>query len=78
GEVFNYQPQTAKVATTRTNWNGENKQVIVFKGQNLVLKTDGRIYLQKDGVVSPWSETNELFTDLITTPVYDGFEVTKE
>jgi hypothetical protein len=78
GEVFNYQPQTQRLVSVSANWNFENKEVISYKGQNLVLKNNGQIQITSGNVLIPWAETNNLYSGLIATPVYDGFEVVKE
>lgn len=78
GEIYNYQPQNQRITKTGLSWSPEFKEVIVYKGQNLVLKNDGRIYLQGKSGLEPWVETSNLYSDLVSTPVYDGFEVNKE
>jgi hypothetical protein len=77
GEVFNYQPQTQRLVSVSAHWNPENKEVIAFKGQNLVLKNNGQIQISSGNELIPWTETNRLYSGLIATPVYDGFEVVK-
>lgn len=78
GEVFNYNPQNQRLTGQSANWDPENKEVVVYKGQNLVLKNNGQIQILSGNTLIPWSETNNLYSGLITTPVYDGFEVVKE
>lgn len=87
GEIYNYQPQTQKITGPLALWNPEIKEVIAYKGQNLVLHSSGQIQVlsARDGSpgslalrLAPWPETNNLYSGLITTPVYDGFEVIKE
>jgi hypothetical protein len=78
GEVFNYQPQSQRLVSVSPYWNPENKEVIAFKGQNLVLKNNGQIQMTSGNALIPWTETNRLYSGLIATPVYDGFEVVKE
>ena len=78
GEIFNYQPQTQRLISQSTVWNPDVKEVIVYKGQNLALKTDGRIHvLSSNNMLVPWTETDSLYSELVATPVYDGFEVVK-
>lgn len=78
-EIFNYQPQTQKLTSQSAKWNPEVKEVIVYRGQNLALKNDGTIHiLSSNNILVPWTETNNLYSDLVATPVYDGFEVVKE
>ncbi len=79
GEIFSYQPEAQRIVSQSAKWNPEIKEVISYKGQSLVLKNDGRIHvLSSDNTLIPWSETNNLYSDIVATPVYDGFEVVKE
>jgi len=78
GEIYNYQPQTKAITNTGLKWDQDQKEVIVYKGQNLVLMNNGQIMSQSATGLSPWAETRNLYSDLVTTPIYDGFEVTKE
>jgi hypothetical protein len=78
GEIYNYQPQNQRITNTGLIWSQEQKEVIVYKGQNLVLMNNGQIMSQSASGLAPWAETRNLYSDLVTTPIYDGFEVTKE
>lgn len=80
GEIFSYTPENQRLVTQTLKWNPEFKDVINFNGRSLVLKNDGRIYVLSPGgnELVPWTETTDLYSDLIATPVYDGFEVVKE
>jgi len=78
GEIYSYQPQTQKLSLQSTRWNNEIKEVIVFKGQNLVLNNNGQIQILSANGLVPWTATNNLYSGLIAAPVYDGFEVIKE
>lgn len=78
GEIYNYQPQNQRITATGARWNPEHKEIIVYKGQNLVLMNNGRIFVNAaDGLV-PWTNTNNTYSGLVATPLYDGFEVVKE
>ena len=78
GEIYNYQPQNQRITNTGTIWNPDFKEVIVYKGQNLVLMNNGQIQQQTANGLQPWGEAKNLYSELVTTPLYDGFEVTKE
>lgn len=82
GEIYNYQPQNQRITNTGLTWGLDHKEVIVYKGQNLVLMNNGQIFAQPasggTAQLEPWAEAKHLFSDLVTTPVYDGFEVIKE
>ena len=79
GEIFSYTPENQRLVSQTLKWNPELKDVINFNGRSLVLKNDGRIYvLSPNSELIPWAETSQLYSDLIATPVYDGFEVVKE
>lgn len=82
GEIYNYQPQSQRITNTGLTWGLDHKEVIVYKGQNLVLMNNGQIFAQPatggSAQLEPWTEAKHLFSDLVTTPVYDGFEVIKE
>lgn len=78
GEIYNYQPQQGRLNSIGQKWNPEIQEIIVHKGQNLVLMNNGRVMVSHDSGLLPWSETNEEFSGLISAPLYDGFEVVKE
>jgi hypothetical protein len=78
GEIYNYQPQNQRITDTGLTWSQDQKEVIVYKGQNLVLMNNGQIMSQSASGLAPWAETRNLYSELVTTPIYDGFEVTKE
>jgi hypothetical protein len=78
GEIYNYQPQSQKLALQTGRWNPDVKEVIAYKGQNLALKTNGQIFVQSGAELVPWTATNDVYSDLVSTPLYDGFEVIKE
>lgn len=78
GEIYQYQPQTQRVVNVSSRWNENYKEVVNFKGQNLILDQSGKILIETANGVTPWTQTNNAYSGLITTPVYDGFEVNKE
>jgi hypothetical protein len=78
GEIYNYQPQQARIISTGQRWSSDIQEIIVYNGQNLVLMNNGRIMVGQGSQLVPWTETNESFSGLITAPMYDGFEVVKE
>lgn len=77
GEIYNYQPQTQKITKEEQKWPVEFQEVIAFKGHNLILMKEGSIYVLNDGQMERW-QTPGIYSGLISTPVYDGFEVVKE
>lgn len=77
-EIYSYQPQTQKITSEATRWNSDYQEVIAFKGKNLILNKNGQIMVDSASGLIPWIETNNIYSGLITTPVYDGFEVIKE
>lgn len=78
GEIYNYQPQNQRLNKIQGNWPAEYKEVIAYKGQNLVLMNNGEIHLLTANGLQPWSDAKQLYSGLITTPIYNGFEVVKE
>jgi hypothetical protein len=78
GEIYNYQPQNQRITALGQNWPAEAQEIIVYNGQNLVLNNKGQIMVLQNGALVPWTETNNVYSDLIATPMYDGFEVRKE
>ncbi len=79
GDIYSYQPENQRLVGQTSKWNNDVKEVINFSGKNLALKNDGKIYvLSASSELVPWVETSNLYSDLIATPVYDGFEVVKE
>jgi hypothetical protein len=78
GEIYNFQPQQGRLISTGQKWATDVQEIIVHKGQNLVLMNNGRVMVNRDSVLLPWPETNEAFSGLISAPLYDGFEVVKE
>lgn len=78
GEIYNYQPQNQRITAIGQNWPAEAQEIIVYNGQNLVLNNSGKIMVLQSGALVPWTETNNVYSDLIATPMYDGFEVRKE
>ncbi len=78
GEIYNYQGTTKKLTKLNVLWNTDDQEVVTYKGQNLVLKTNGQILVSKTTGFEPWTETRDTaFAGLVTVPVYDGFEVVK-
>lgn len=78
GDVVNYQPETQRLKAVPGKWNPEFKEVVNFQTKNLVLKNNGQIFLQTEAGLAPWSEAPGVYSGLISTPLYDGFEVNKE
>lgn len=78
GEIYNYAPQTQKITRENGLWPAEVQEVIAHDNGNLVLLKSGQIMVMSAEGLTPWSETNELYSGLISTPVYDGFEVKRE
>lgn len=79
GDVYAYQPQNGRVVSQNKKWDFDNVSVINYNNQSLMLKSNGHIFTQSStGEVKPWSEANEIYSALVTTPVYDGFEVKKQ
>lgn len=78
GEIYNYQPQNQRLNKITGQWETDHKEVIAYKGQILVLKNNGEIQLQTANGLVPWTDAKQSYSGLVTTPVYDGFEVVKE
>lgn len=78
GKIFNYIPESQRLVAQNSTWDALNKEVIVFKGQNLILRNDGKIYVQSNSTLRPWVETQNLYSGLVAVPVYDAFDVVKE
>ncbi len=78
GTIYNYAPETQKLVSQPGLWDATNKDVITFKNQNLILRQDSKIYLQNSSTLAPWVETTNLYSGLVTVPVYDAFEVVKD
>lgn len=77
-QVYNYVPESQRLVKQNANWDSGNKDVVVFKGQNLILRNDGKIYSQMGGTLQPWAESTDLYSALVTVPMYDAFEVVKD
>lgn len=78
GKVYSYIPESQRLENKNTTWDPLNKEVVLYKNQNLILRQDGRIYAQSANSLQPWSESSNLFSGLITVPIYDAFDVVKE
>ena len=78
GQVFTYEAEAGRVKATAYNWDPRNKEVVNFKNQSLVLRQDGKIYLQAENSDSIWSEAQGTYQSLVTVPMYDAFDVVKE
>ena len=78
GQIYSYQPQTQRLVSQIGTWDFENKEVVSFQNQNLILKTNGQIYVQSSQSLMPWPESTMSFSDLVTVPLYDSFEVVKQ
>lgn len=78
GQVYNYQPETQRLVSQPNNWDSKNLEVINFKGQNLILKDDHKIYVQTGSTLQPWKETDKSYAGVVAVPLYDAFEVVKE
>ncbi|MBC7420236.1 MAG: hypothetical protein H7328_05860 [Bdellovibrio sp.] len=75
-EIYIYQLQTQRLISQAGAWDTTNKEVITFAGQNLILKADGRTYVQSANNLQAW-DTQNLFSEITTVPIYDAFEVVK-
>lgn len=75
-EIYSYQPETQRLISQTGSWDNENETVVVFKGQNYILKTNGQIYVQSQNSLQAWPAPY-LFSELVAIPVYDAFEVVK-
>ena len=77
-QIFYYQPENQNLVSENKLWDPLNKDVIRFKNQNFILRTDGRIYSQSGEALKPWSETKDLFSGLVAVPMYNAFDVVKD
>lgn len=77
-QVYNYVPESQRLVKQNATWDAANKDVVVFKNQNLILREDGKIYSQNSGVLQPWMEATDVYSALVAVPLYDAFEVVKE
>ncbi len=78
GQIFNYVPETQTLVNQNLTWDPINKEVVTFKNQNLILRQDGKIYVQAGNTLQPWLETTNVYSGLVTVPIYDAFDVVKE
>ncbi len=78
GQIYAYQPQTQRLVSQVGTWDFDNKEVVSFQKQNLILKKNGQIYVQNSQSLTPWPEATMSFSDLVTVPLYDSFEVVKQ
>ncbi len=78
GQIYNYVPETQRLVRQNAAWDASNKEVVNFKNQNLILRNDGKIYVQAGSTLQPWSEATGIYSGLVTVPVYDAFDVIKE
>ena len=77
-QVYNYVPESQRLVKQNATWDASNKDVVVFQNQNLILRGDGKIYSQIGSTLQPWTEAKNLYSALVTVPLYDAFEVVKE
>lgn len=75
--IYSYIAQTQKLVLQNGAWDTANKDVVSYKNQNLILRQDGKIYVQSNNSLQPWIETTYLYSALVTVPLYDAFEVVK-
>src|SRR3989338_5089579 len=78
GKIFNYVPESQQLVSQPGQWDFSNQEVVTFKNQNLILRNDGKIYVQSGESLQPWLQTENLYSGLVVVPVYDAFEVVKE
>ncbi len=78
GEIFSYVPETQRLVQQNATWDTGNQDVIVFKNQNLILRQDGKIYVQNASTLQPWLESENKYSGLVAVPMYDAFEVVKD
>ena len=77
-EVYAYQPESQRLVRQTGNWDAGNKNVVSFNNQSLILRNDNRIYVQSSQKLIPWDGADLKFSDLVTVPLYDAFQVVKE
>ena len=78
GQIHAYQPETQRLVSQNLIWNFSDKNVVSFKDQTLILKNDGKIYIQNEQGVKLWDGAKSKFSDLVSVPLYDSFEVVKK
>lgn len=78
GQIFSYQPETQRLVSQAGQWDASNIKVVNFENQNLILRQDGKIYVQNNTSLQPWAAAQGVYSDLVTVPLYDAFEVIKE
>ena len=78
GELATYTPETQRLTAVPGKWDAQVSESVVFQTKNLVLRNNGQIFVQSAAGMTPWEEAPGTYSGLITTPVYDGFEVNKE
>ncbi len=76
-EIYSYEPESQRLVSQTGAWDPTYKEVISFKGQNLILKDNGQIYVQTASSLQPW-ETKNKYSGLVSVPLYDAFAVVKE
>ena len=80
GQVAQYQPQTGRVSVLTSKWDFSNQKVISYNDEVLLLKANGEIRSVSGSAEKPWSMAQNLgaISDLVSFPVYDGFNVVIE
>ena len=78
GRIFQYILETKRLVSYNGTWDQENIEVITYQKQNLILRQDGKIYIQSAVALKPWLETENRYAGLVTVPVYDAFTVEKD
>lgn len=78
--IYDYQPETGSIAIIpNEKWNPNYKKVVRLNNQALVLKQDGSVVEITHGFEQLWeSAPQETLNDLITIPIYNGFNIIKE
>lgn len=78
GGVHSLNQQSYRLEPTNQNWRPEDIQIVNFDSKNLVLKTDGIIYYSNpDGTSQVWQTDLGLIENMVTVPIYDGFEIVR-
>lgn len=78
GEIFEYQSDNRRIIKQGSVWDFTNQQVVKFREQNLILKNNGQIYVQSSQGLQIWPEAPLSYSDFVSVPLYDAFDVVKE
>ena len=77
GKIAVFQPKEARIAELQNVvWDNSIIKFYALNGERIYLKKDGVLYAESAGQLTPWSQSRDfVFSDVVTVPLYNGFDV---